>query len=213
MISWYTMTPSSLSSTHHGHIHITFPPFQNWTTHPLHLLQARHHSLPVLPVRLSRAPWNTTPSPGKLFPSPTVKRGRTAPLHSEFFGRCHSPEHSATLRHHHHHHVANHKHLHTVLRSRGDVNSSHHSRPSRLHKFTLRILTIIVPFRHFFFLITVSSLFGIIDVSHSLIICYAHTFMFYLSSYSSLLGLPTISHCSLLSEIKIANIAKPIVIM
>lgn len=199
MISWHTMTPSSPSSTHHGPIHIISPRFQNWTTHHLHLLLRRRHSLPVLPLRLSRPPWNTTPSPGKLVPtkhkykclSHIMKRGHI--LHSEFFGPCHSPEHSATLRHQHHHrhlyHVLSHKHLHTVLRSRGDVNSSHRSRPKPLHKSTLRILTIIVSFRHFF----LSSLFGYIDVSHSLIISFAHTLMFYLSSYSSLLGHLTIS--------------------
>lgn len=152
MISWYTMTPSSPSSTHHDHIHITSPRFQNWTTHHLHLLPPRHHSLPVLPRPLSRAPWNTTPSPGKLVPikhkyrflSHIAKRNRI--LHSGFFGPYHSPELSATLRHQHQHHAQSHKHLHTVLHSKGDVNSWHRSRPRPLHKSTLRILTIISPF-------------------------------------------------------------------
>jgi hypothetical protein len=160
------MTPSSLSSTHHGHIRITWPRSQNWTTHPLHLLQPRHPCLPLRPLPLSRVPWKATTSPGKLFPmkqnishtglhprkrtrfSHIVKRGRTAPLHSEFFGPCHYPDPSAT-RHHHHqhqHHVANHKYLRTVLRNRGDVRCSHRLRPNPLHKSTFRILLYRFPF-------------------------------------------------------------------
>jgi hypothetical protein len=167
------MTPSSLSSTHHGHIHITLPLSQNWTTHPLHLLLPRHPSLP-LPLPLSRASWNPTTSPGRVFPikqntsltllhprkrpcpSHIVKRGRTARLHSEFFGLCHYPDHSDTLHHHHHqhqHHVANHKRLRRVLRSRGDVNCWHRSRPSPLHRSTFRsyyIVPFFISFSHHF---------------------------------------------------------------
>jgi hypothetical protein len=166
------MTPSYLSSTQHGHIHITWPRSQNWTTHLLHLLQRRHPSLPLRPLPLSRALWNSTTSPGKLFPikhntnhtrlhppkrtclSHIVKRGRTAPLHSEFFGRCHYPDPSATRHHHHHqhqHHVLSHKYLRAVLRNRGDVRCSHRSRPNPLHKSMFRNLLYRFTFRHFFF--------------------------------------------------------------
>jgi hypothetical protein len=184
------MTPSSLSSTHHGHIHITLQRSQNWTTHPLHLLLPRHPSLPVHRLPLSRASWNPTTSPGKLFPmrikhnttrtrlhprkrtclSHIVKRGRTAPLHSEFFGPCHYPDHSAILHHlhHHQHHVARHKYLRTVLRSREDVSCSHRSQPRPLHKSMLRILL------YRFFRLFFSSLFGYIDVSHSRITFFTH---------------------------------------
>ncbi len=152
------MTPSSLSSTHHGHIHITFPRSQNWTTPPLHLLLHRHPSLRVRPLPLSRAPWNHTTSPGKHFPmqhnssrtqlyprkhtclSHIVKRGRTAPPPSEFFGPCHYPDHSGIQ-----HHVARHKHLRTMLRNRRGVSSSHRSRHNTLLKSTLRIFTILLP--------------------------------------------------------------------
>lgn len=150
MISWDTMTPSSLWSTHHGHIHITLPLCQNWITHPLHLLLPRHPSLPVRPLLWSRAPWKSTTSPGKsrmrlqlrkhTCLSHIVKRGR-AP-HSEFFGPY--PDHSGTLhhqqqhQHHHQHHAASPKYLRTVLYSRGDVSCWHRSRPSPLHKSTSR---------------------------------------------------------------------------
>jgi hypothetical protein len=155
------MTPSCLSSTHHGHIHTTFPPCRNWTTLPLRLLLPRHPYLPVLHLHLWRAPWNSTPSPDELFPikrdtsrtqlrphrypclSHIVKRGRTAPPPSEFFGPYHSRGHSATHHHHHHHH--RHRHHGTSLkylrlRSRGDASSFRHSRHSPLHKSTFRYL-------------------------------------------------------------------------
>ncbi len=153
------MTPSSLSSTHPGHIHITFPRCQNWTTRPLHLLLPRLPFPLVLQLPLSRALWNPTSSPGKLFPikrkrtrlSHIVKRGPTAPLHSEFFGPCNSPEHSATP--HHQHHAANHRCLRTVLRSRAGASSFRRSRHSILHKSTPRSLLFLSSF--FVFLITV----------------------------------------------------------
>ena len=154
------MTPSSPSSTHHGHIHITFPRSQNWTTPHLHLLPHRHLSLPVHPVPLSRALWNSIRSRGKLFPissrtllhqrkytclSHIVKRGRTARPPSEFFGPY--PDHSVIP---HQHHVANHKYHHTMLRNRRGVSYSHRSRASTLLKSTPRIL-LYCSFRHFFF--------------------------------------------------------------
>ena len=169
------MTPSSLSSTHHGHVHITFRRFRNWTTHPLHLLLPRHHSLPLRPLPLSRARWDPNTSPGKLFPikpnssrtllhprkrTCLVKRSRTAPLHSEFFGRCNYHEHSGTHHHHHqhHHHVTSHKYLRRVLHSRGDVSCSRRSRHSPLHKSTFRsysIVSFIICFFLLLFLTTV----------------------------------------------------------
>jgi hypothetical protein len=221
------MTPSSLSSTHHGHIHTTFPLSQNSTTHPLHPLLPRHPSLPVHPLPLWRAPWNPTTSPGKLFPikhnssrtrlhprkrtclNHNVKRGSTA-LHSEFFGPCHYPDHSGTLHHHHHqhqHHVARHKYLRTVLRSRGDVSHWHHSRPTPLHKSTFRILLYRF-FRHFFS----SPLFcyhcSDILTSHSRIISFAHC---YLSSILSHLMISIVVCLKLKSPADI-GIAKSIVI-
>ena len=194
MISWDTMTRSSLSSTHHGYIHITSPLSQNWTTHRLHLLLPRHPSLPLLHLPLWRAPWSPTTSPGKLFPikhnpshtqlhrckctclSHIAKRGRTAPLHSEFFG--HYPDHSDTHHHHHHHHhhhqhqhhVASYnKYLRTVLRRKGDVNYCHRSRPRPLHRSALRFyytISYVISFSHHCLL----PLFGYTDVSHSRII-------------------------------------------
>ena len=161
------MMPSSLSSTPHGHIHTTSPPSQNWTT-PLRLLLPRHPFLPVLHLHPSRAPWNPTTSPDKLFPikrshtqlhprkhtclNHIVKRGRTAPPPSEFFGPCHSHAHSATHHHRHHrHHGANLKYLRTMLHSKGDASSFRHSRHSPLHKSTFRsfFLSLLFLFRHF----------------------------------------------------------------
>ena len=182
------MTPSYLSSTHHGHIYNTLPQCQNWTTHPRHLLLPRHPSHPVHHLPLWRAPWSPTTSTGKHFPikrsiirtqllrrkrrclSHVVKRGRTAPLRSEFFGPCHYPDHSVTRHHQHQHHVASHKHLRTVLRNRGDVNCLHHLRRSPLHKSTFRSYYT-VPF---LFFITVRMS----DVSHSLHHFFRTSFMF-----------------------------------
>jgi hypothetical protein len=186
MISWDTMTRSSLSCTHHGHIHFTFRQSQNWTIRPLHLHLLWHPFLRIRPLPLSTVWWNPTTSPGKLFSmehnssrmrlrlrkntclSHIVKRGRTARLLSDFFGHCHSPDHSDTLHHHHQHqhqhrqHVASHKLLRTTLRNRGDVSCYHRSLlPSTLHTSTLRIL---LYFRHLFFFLF-SSLFGYNDVS------------------------------------------------
>jgi hypothetical protein len=181
MISWDTMTPSSLSSTHHGHIHITLPRCQNWTTHPLHLLLPRHPSLPVRPLPLRRVSWNPTASPSKHFPiqhnsSRTglhrrkhtrlshnlVKRGRTAHLPSEFFGPCHSPDPSGIPhQQQQQHHVPNHKYLRKVLRNRRGASYSHRSRPSRLHKSTPRILLLLTIFP---FVISFSSFSACITV-------------------------------------------------
>jgi hypothetical protein len=216
------MTPSSLWSTHHGHVHITLPLCQNWTTHPLHLLLHRHPSLPVPPLPLSRAPWKSTTSPDKPFPikhrssrmrlqlrkctclSHIVKRGRTA-LHSEFFGPY--PDHSDTHHHHHQqqqqHHVASHKCLCTVLHSRGDASCWHRSRPSRLHKSASRFYYIVpffISFSHHCF----SPLFGYTDVCDSRIIFFAHRSCYHHCIHHYLVILPY----PLLSEIKIAGIAK-----
>jgi hypothetical protein len=151
------MMPLSLSSTPRDHIHTTFPPSRNWTTLPPRLLLPRHHYLHALHLHLWRAPWNSTPSPDKLFPikrntshtqlrlrrhpclSHIVKRGRTAPPPSEFFGPCHSRAHSAThhLRHHRHHGTSL-KYLRTMLHSRGDASFFRLLRHSLLHKSTFR---------------------------------------------------------------------------
>lgn len=142
MISWDTMTLSSLSSTHPGHTHITFPRCQNWTTRLLRLLLLWHPCLPVRRLLLSRAPSKSTTSPDKLFPrrlhppkctclSPIVKRGTRLP--SEFFGPC--PDHSDTRHRQHQHHVPSHKWLRTVSPNKRDVSCWRRSRPRRLHKF------------------------------------------------------------------------------
>jgi hypothetical protein len=217
MISWDTMTPSSLSSSHHGHTLTTFPPCQNWTPHALHLLLRQHPCLRVRHLLLSRAWRNSTTRLGKLFTikhnsrwldprkrtclSHIMKRGRTA-LHSDFFGLSNYPEHSGTLHHQdqHQYHIASYKHR-RVLRNRGDVRCCHRSRPSPLHKSTLRFL-LYGSFSHLFFsLLCLSALFGY-TMTHAYL--FRASFMLpIISSYSSILSHLIIS-IVVCCEIKIA---------
>lgn len=174
------MMPSSLSSTYHGHIHVTLRRSQNWTLHRLRLLLPRRPSRPVRHLPMLRARCHTTTKPGNLFHikwnisctrsgprklrwlNHIVKKGRTAPLRSEFFGHC--PDHLAT----HQHHVASHKWLRTVLRSREDVKCFHRSRLRPHHRSMHK------SYYTFFFSFSFSHHFGCTDVSHSRIICFAH---------------------------------------